>query len=150
MFWKDLKVSSCFGGGISSMQKNSLCHKHCFAMLPSLLRITPLFLISLKHLTTLRTDARSYYLFWVTSRGVGCSRTVWLNRLTAECKYGFWRLLCCCSFSSPSFYLVAALIFVLVLTFISVLVLSYFWYAKIYRQFIFEPLHKPPSKQKKN
>ncbi|XP_057625900.1 cation channel sperm-associated auxiliary subunit epsilon [Chionomys nivalis] len=50
----------------------------------------------------------------------------------------------------PSFYLVAALIFVLMLTFISVLVLSYFWYGKIYRQFIFEPLHKPPSKRKKN
>ncbi|XP_041909937.1 cation channel sperm-associated protein subunit epsilon [Arvicola amphibius] len=49
----------------------------------------------------------------------------------------------------PSFYLVAALIFVLMLTFISILALSYFWYAKIYRQFIFEPLNKPPSKQKK-
>ncbi|XP_051041733.1 cation channel sperm-associated auxiliary subunit epsilon [Phodopus roborovskii] len=50
----------------------------------------------------------------------------------------------------PSFYLVAALIFILMLTFISILVLSYFWYMKIYRQFIFEPLHKPPAKQKKH
>ncbi|XP_028611099.1 cation channel sperm-associated protein subunit epsilon [Grammomys surdaster] len=49
-----------------------------------------------------------------------------------------------------SIYLVAALIFVLMLTFISILILSYFWYSKIYRQFIFEPLHKPPAKQKKN
>ncbi|XP_076770694.1 cation channel sperm-associated auxiliary subunit epsilon isoform X2 [Arvicanthis niloticus] len=49
-----------------------------------------------------------------------------------------------------SIYLVAALIFVLMLTFISILVLSYFWYSKIYRQFIFEPLHKPPAKQKKH
>ncbi|ERE73548.1 transmembrane protein [Cricetulus griseus] len=50
----------------------------------------------------------------------------------------------------PSFYLVAALIFVLMLTFISILILSYFWYMRIYRQFIFEPLHKPPTKQKKH
>ncbi|XP_038947388.1 cation channel sperm-associated auxiliary subunit epsilon isoform X18 [Rattus norvegicus] len=49
-----------------------------------------------------------------------------------------------------SIYLVAALVFVLMLTFISVLVLSYFWYSKIYRRFIIEPLHKPPGKQKKN
>ncbi|XP_031246789.1 cation channel sperm-associated protein subunit epsilon isoform X2 [Mastomys coucha] len=49
-----------------------------------------------------------------------------------------------------SAYLVAALIFVLMLTFISILVLSYFWYSKIYRQFIIEPLHKPPAKQKRN
>ncbi|XP_052056191.1 cation channel sperm-associated auxiliary subunit epsilon-like isoform X2 [Apodemus sylvaticus] len=49
-----------------------------------------------------------------------------------------------------SVYLVAALIFVLMLTFISILVLSYFWYSKIYRQFIYEPLHKPPGKQKKH
>ncbi|XP_030111443.1 cation channel sperm-associated protein subunit epsilon-like protein isoform X7 [Mus musculus] len=49
-----------------------------------------------------------------------------------------------------SVYLVAAFIFVLMLTFISILVLSYFWYSKIYRQFIIEPLHKPPEKQKKN
>ncbi|GAB1285772.1 Cation channel sperm-associated auxiliary subunit epsilon [Apodemus speciosus] len=49
-----------------------------------------------------------------------------------------------------SVYLVAALIFVLMLTFISILVLSYFWYSKIYRQFIYEPLHKPPGKHKKH
>uniref|UniRef100_A0A8C8UF56 Cation channel sperm-associated protein subunit epsilon n=1 Tax=Peromyscus maniculatus bairdii TaxID=230844 RepID=A0A8C8UF56_PERMB len=51
---------------------------------------------------------------------------------------------------SPSVYLVVAFLFVLMLTFISILVLSYFWYTKIYRQFIFEPLHKPPTKLKKN
>ncbi|XP_055465898.1 cation channel sperm-associated auxiliary subunit epsilon [Psammomys obesus] len=51
---------------------------------------------------------------------------------------------------SPSVYLVASFLFVLMITFISILVLSYFWYMKIYRQFIFEPLHKPPGKQKKS
>ncbi|XP_051004328.1 cation channel sperm-associated auxiliary subunit epsilon [Acomys russatus] len=51
---------------------------------------------------------------------------------------------------SPSIYLVAAFLFLLMLTFISVLILSYFWYSKIYRQFIFEPLHKNPAKQKRN
>ncbi|XP_036058528.1 cation channel sperm-associated protein subunit epsilon [Onychomys torridus] len=51
---------------------------------------------------------------------------------------------------SPSVYLIVAFLFVLMLTFISILVLSYFWYTKIYRQFIFEPLHKPPTKLKKN
>ncbi|KAL6037245.1 hypothetical protein STEG23_000010, partial [Scotinomys teguina] len=50
----------------------------------------------------------------------------------------------------PSLYLVAAFVFVLMLTLTSVLVLSYFWYAKIYRQFIFEPLQKPPEKLKKS
>ncbi|XP_008847409.1 cation channel sperm-associated protein subunit epsilon [Nannospalax galili] len=49
----------------------------------------------------------------------------------------------------PSAYLVIAFLFVLLLLFISILVLSYFWYMKIYRQLIKEPLHKPPNKQKK-
>ncbi|XP_074241537.1 cation channel sperm-associated auxiliary subunit epsilon isoform X10 [Saimiri boliviensis] len=51
---------------------------------------------------------------------------------------------------SSSVYLVASFLFVLVLLFFTLLVLSYFWYMRIYRQYINEPLHKPPRKQKTN
>ncbi|ELW49520.1 hypothetical protein TREES_T100003314 [Tupaia chinensis] len=50
----------------------------------------------------------------------------------------------------PNAYLVASLLFVLMLLFLSILVLSYFHYMTIYRQNIYEPLHKLQSKQKKN
>jgi hypothetical protein len=102
------------------------------------------------YLTMLRSDVGASYSISATSKGGSCSKTVGLSRLTGRT----WRvtvlwLLCCC-YSRSSVYLVAAFIFVLMLTFISILVLSYFWYSKIYRQFIIEPLHKPPEKQKKN
>ncbi|XP_048213457.1 cation channel sperm-associated auxiliary subunit epsilon [Perognathus longimembris pacificus] len=50
----------------------------------------------------------------------------------------------------PNIYLVVSLLFVLVLVFLSILVFSYFYYLGIYRQFIYEPLHKPVGKQKKS
>ncbi|XP_037678312.1 cation channel sperm-associated protein subunit epsilon isoform X3 [Choloepus didactylus] len=50
----------------------------------------------------------------------------------------------------PNDYLVAALLFLLMLLFFSVLVLSYFRYMKIYKQYIYEPLNRPVRKQKKN
>ncbi|XP_047375902.1 cation channel sperm-associated auxiliary subunit epsilon [Sciurus carolinensis] len=50
----------------------------------------------------------------------------------------------------PSFYLVASILFVLMLLFFTLLVLSYFQYMRIYRYFIYEPLNKPLGKQKKN
>ena len=102
------------------------------------------------YLTMLRSDVGASYSISATSKGGSCSKTVGLSRLTGRA----WRvtvlwLLCCC-YSRSSVYLVAAFIFVLMLTFISILVLSYLWYSKIYRQSIIEPLHKPPEKQKKN
>ncbi|XP_058286472.1 cation channel sperm-associated auxiliary subunit epsilon isoform X1 [Hylobates moloch] len=51
---------------------------------------------------------------------------------------------------SPSVYLVASFLFVLMLLFFTLLVLSYFRYMRIYRRYIFEPLHKPQRKHKKN
>ncbi|XP_004700227.1 cation channel sperm-associated protein subunit epsilon [Echinops telfairi] len=51
--------------------------------------------------------------------------------------------------SRPSGYLVASFLFFLMLLFFSVLVLSYFQYMKIYRTYIYEPLHKTQRKQKK-
>nr|XP_020011979.1 uncharacterized protein C1orf101 homolog [Castor canadensis] len=50
----------------------------------------------------------------------------------------------------PNVYLVAAFLFILMLVFFTILVLSYFHYQRIYRQYIYEPLHKPQNKQKKN
>nr|XP_044988980.1 cation channel sperm-associated protein subunit epsilon [Jaculus jaculus] len=50
----------------------------------------------------------------------------------------------------PSVYLVAAFLFTLMTLVFSLLVLSYLWYMKIYRQFIFEPLSRPQSKEKKS
>nr|XP_023404928.1 cation channel sperm-associated protein subunit epsilon [Loxodonta africana] len=49
----------------------------------------------------------------------------------------------------PNGYLVASFLFLLMLLFFSILVLSYFQYMKIYRQYIYEPLHEPERKQKK-
>nr|XP_012606752.1 uncharacterized protein C1orf101 homolog isoform X1 [Microcebus murinus] len=46
---------------------------------------------------------------------------------------------------SPSAYLVAAFLFILMLLVLTLLVLSYFRYMNIYRQHIYEPLHKPPK-----
>ncbi|XP_071475769.1 cation channel sperm-associated auxiliary subunit epsilon [Marmota flaviventris] len=51
---------------------------------------------------------------------------------------------------SPSFYLVASILFVLMLLFFTILVLSYFQYMRVYRYYIYKPLNKPPGKQKKN
>ncbi|EAW77106.1 hCG2042555, partial [Homo sapiens] len=51
---------------------------------------------------------------------------------------------------SPSVYLVASFLFVLMLLFFTILVLSYFRYMRIYRRYIYEPLHKPQRKRKKN
>ncbi|XP_070111780.1 cation channel sperm-associated auxiliary subunit epsilon isoform X3 [Equus przewalskii] len=51
---------------------------------------------------------------------------------------------------SPSVYLVASLLFLLTLLFFSVLVLSYFHYMRIYKRYIYAPLHKPERKQKTN
>ncbi|XP_035136304.1 cation channel sperm-associated auxiliary subunit epsilon isoform X3 [Callithrix jacchus] len=51
---------------------------------------------------------------------------------------------------SSSVYLVASSLFVLMLLFFTVLILSYFWYMRIYRQHINEPLQKPPKKHKTN
>ncbi|XP_058389503.1 cation channel sperm-associated auxiliary subunit epsilon [Diceros bicornis minor] len=51
---------------------------------------------------------------------------------------------------SPSVYLVASFLFLLMLLFFSILVLSYFYYMRTYRQYIYEPLHKPERKQKTN
>ncbi|XP_072867995.1 cation channel sperm-associated auxiliary subunit epsilon isoform X3 [Chlorocebus sabaeus] len=51
---------------------------------------------------------------------------------------------------SPSVYLVAAFLFVLMLLFFTILVLSYFQYMRIYRQYIYRPLHNPQRKHKKN
>ncbi|XP_064239740.1 cation channel sperm-associated auxiliary subunit epsilon [Aotus nancymaae] len=51
---------------------------------------------------------------------------------------------------SSSVYLVASFLFVLMLLFFTILVLSYFWYMRIYRRHINEPLHKPPRKHKTN
>ncbi|XP_063563173.1 cation channel sperm-associated auxiliary subunit epsilon isoform X1 [Gorilla gorilla gorilla] len=47
---------------------------------------------------------------------------------------------------SPSVYLVASFLFVLMLLFFTILVLSYFRYMRIYRRYIYEPLHKPQRK----
>ncbi|XP_040823901.1 cation channel sperm-associated protein subunit epsilon [Ochotona curzoniae] len=49
----------------------------------------------------------------------------------------------------PSGYLVAAFIFSLMLLFCSILVLSYFSYLTIYKQCVYDPLHKPQRKSKK-
>ncbi|XP_008063555.1 cation channel sperm-associated protein subunit epsilon [Carlito syrichta] len=51
---------------------------------------------------------------------------------------------------SPGAYLVASFLFVLMLLFFSILVLSYFHYMRIYRRYIYDPLHKPRRKRKKN
>ncbi|KAJ8776352.1 hypothetical protein J1605_015650 [Eschrichtius robustus] len=51
---------------------------------------------------------------------------------------------------SPSAYMVAAFLFLLMLLFFSILVLSYFHYLRIYREYIYEPLHKSERKQKNN
>ncbi|XP_062938965.1 cation channel sperm-associated auxiliary subunit epsilon [Cynocephalus volans] len=51
---------------------------------------------------------------------------------------------------SPNVYLVASILFLLMLLFFSILVFSYFRYMKIYRRSIYEPLHKPPKTLKKN
>ncbi|XP_059866743.1 cation channel sperm-associated auxiliary subunit epsilon [Delphinus delphis] len=51
---------------------------------------------------------------------------------------------------SPSAYMVAAFLFLLMLLFCSILVLSYFHYLRIYREYIYEPLHKSERKQKNN
>ncbi|KAM9612981.1 cation channel sperm-associated auxiliary subunit epsilon [Trichechus inunguis] len=48
----------------------------------------------------------------------------------------------------PNGYLVASFLFLLMLLFFSILVLSYLHYMKIYRQYIYEPL-SPEGKQKK-
>ncbi|XP_077024620.1 cation channel sperm-associated auxiliary subunit epsilon isoform X2 [Tamandua tetradactyla] len=50
----------------------------------------------------------------------------------------------------PNFYLVAAFLFLLMLLFFSILVLSYFRYMKIYKQYLYEPLNTPGRKQKNN
>uniref|UniRef100_H0WTM2 Catsper channel auxiliary subunit epsilon n=1 Tax=Otolemur garnettii TaxID=30611 RepID=H0WTM2_OTOGA len=49
---------------------------------------------------------------------------------------------------SPSAYVVAAFLFILLLMFFTVLVLSYFRYMTIYRRYIYEPLNKPLGKSK--
>ncbi|XP_012499791.1 PREDICTED: uncharacterized protein C1orf101 homolog [Propithecus coquereli] len=49
---------------------------------------------------------------------------------------------------SPGAYLVAAFLFILMLLFFTLLVLSYFRYMNIYRRHIYEPLHKPPKPKK--
>ncbi|XP_032098096.1 cation channel sperm-associated protein subunit epsilon [Sapajus apella] len=51
---------------------------------------------------------------------------------------------------SSSVYLVASFLFVLMLLFFTILILSYFWYMRIYRRYINEPLHKAPRKHKTN
>uniref|UniRef100_A0A8C0JHF0 Catsper channel auxiliary subunit epsilon n=1 Tax=Canis lupus dingo TaxID=286419 RepID=A0A8C0JHF0_CANLU len=51
---------------------------------------------------------------------------------------------------SPSGYLVAAFLFVLMLLFFSILVLSYFHYMRIYKQQIYEPINRYERKQKTN
>uniref|UniRef100_A0A673T3T7 Catsper channel auxiliary subunit epsilon n=1 Tax=Suricata suricatta TaxID=37032 RepID=A0A673T3T7_SURSU len=47
---------------------------------------------------------------------------------------------------SPSGYLVAALLFLLMLLFFSILVLSYFHYMRVYKQYIYEMLNKDEKK----
>nr|XP_045735110.1 cation channel sperm-associated auxiliary subunit epsilon [Mirounga angustirostris] len=51
---------------------------------------------------------------------------------------------------SPSGYLVAAFLFVLMLLFFSILVLSYFHYMRIYKQYLYEPINRYDRKQKNN
>ncbi|XP_011368390.1 cation channel sperm-associated protein subunit epsilon [Pteropus vampyrus] len=52
--------------------------------------------------------------------------------------------------SSPNGDLVIAFLFLLMLLFFSILVLSYFHYMRIYRQYIYAPIHKTKRKQQKN
>ncbi|XP_013012735.2 cation channel sperm-associated auxiliary subunit epsilon [Cavia porcellus] len=49
----------------------------------------------------------------------------------------------------PSSYLVSAIVFVMLLLFISILVLSYFQYMKLYKKNIYKPYHTIKRKQKK-
>ncbi|KAF4018360.1 hypothetical protein G4228_009855 [Cervus hanglu yarkandensis] len=51
---------------------------------------------------------------------------------------------------SPNAYTVAAFLFLLMLLFFSILILSYFHYMRIYRKQIYEPLHKSERRKKKN
>ncbi|XP_019586405.2 cation channel sperm-associated auxiliary subunit epsilon [Rhinolophus sinicus] len=51
---------------------------------------------------------------------------------------------------SPNGYLVASLLLLLMLLFFSILVLSYFHYMRIYRQYIYTPIYKTERKQKSN
>ncbi|XP_032173756.1 cation channel sperm-associated protein subunit epsilon isoform X1 [Mustela erminea] len=51
---------------------------------------------------------------------------------------------------SPSGYLVAAFLFILMLLFSSILVLSYFHYMRIYTQYLYEPIKRYDRKQKDN
>ncbi|XDB58469.1 hypothetical protein ABFV05_012085 [Capra hircus] len=50
----------------------------------------------------------------------------------------------------PNGYMVAAFVFLLMLLFLSILILSYFHYMRIYRKYIYEPLHESERKKKKN
>ncbi|XP_066216243.1 cation channel sperm-associated auxiliary subunit epsilon [Saccopteryx leptura] len=49
---------------------------------------------------------------------------------------------------SPNGYLVFSVLFLLMLLFFTLLVLSYFHYMRIYKQYIFNPIHKTERKQK--
>uniref|UniRef100_A0A8D0WXN9 Catsper channel auxiliary subunit epsilon n=1 Tax=Sus scrofa TaxID=9823 RepID=A0A8D0WXN9_PIG len=51
---------------------------------------------------------------------------------------------------SPSAYLVAAFLFLLMLLFFTILVLSYFHYMRIYREYIYVPFYKSERKPKNN
>ncbi|KAI4536999.1 hypothetical protein MG293_013202 [Ovis ammon polii] len=50
----------------------------------------------------------------------------------------------------PNGYMVAAFVFLLMLLFLTILILSYFHYMRIYRKYIYEPLHESERKKKKN